>query len=127
MAPRAITKPNQATAFPNGIVGVVSAVELYSVAEAKRRMGFGTTAWNQLREHGLPLLKCGHKYFVLGKHIMNVVEQMAAGASKAAESEPRQPEKSRTRLVQRGQSAEKPQGNERAPRRIAGRKKRTDN
>jgi hypothetical protein len=55
--------------------GVISAVELYSLPEAKRRLRLGRHSFRALRQAGLQILRVGRCHFVSGQELIDVIKR----------------------------------------------------
>ena len=66
------------------IPGVISAIELYTLPEAKRRLRLGRHTFRQLRSAGLNLLKIGRCYYVDGGELIATMKKIGSA------NEPRQ-------------------------------------
>ncbi len=49
---------------------------LYTVSEAKRRLGFGDWAWRQLTRKGLEVIRTSNRAFVLGSDLINTLAKL---------------------------------------------------
>ena len=63
--------------------GVISALEVYSVAEFRKRMGFGDFSFRKLRAAGLPIVEFGKKRIVRGKDWLEFLDKQAAVSTPA--------------------------------------------
>ncbi|MBI1900915.1 MAG: hypothetical protein HYS13_07360 [Planctomycetia bacterium] len=64
--------------------GVISASEVYTLAEFKRRAALGDYALRQARRQGLRIIAVGKKQFVTGRDFLDFI---ARAAAQQAESE----------------------------------------
>lgn len=62
--------------------GVIRADELYTVAEARRRLGLKDWAWRHARRKGLRTVKIGRAAFVRGSAILDFVDRQSDDVSK---------------------------------------------
>ena len=65
---------SQPAQLPNS-VGVISANAAYSLDQVKARLGLGTAALRTARRKGLIVRRVGRKSFVLGKDLLNYLEE----------------------------------------------------
>jgi hypothetical protein len=56
--------------------GVVSLQELYTVEEAKARMGWTESAFRSAKRQGLKLLMCGKRRYVTGTEILRFLASL---------------------------------------------------
>ena len=56
------------------VPGVISIHEVYTLAEAKRRLGFTEAALRAAKRRGLVLLPCGKRKFVAGAEIIRFLQ-----------------------------------------------------
>jgi hypothetical protein len=66
--------------------GVISANELYTLDELKRRMGLEHRAWLSLKKKGLRFSKVGRKSFILGRHVIEILEKDAQSCHESKSS-----------------------------------------
>ena len=64
----------------SALPGVVSLHEIYTIAEARRRLGWTESAMRAARRRGLKLLTCGKRRYVTGQEILRFMEQINPGA-----------------------------------------------
>ena len=57
--------------------GYISAVEIYRLAEAKRRLNMGRHSFHLLRQQGLPILKVGRNCYCEGAAILEALKRAA--------------------------------------------------
>ena len=58
--------------------GVISALEIYTLCEAKRRSRLGRQSFRELRRAGLPIYRLGHGFFVEGAALIAAIKKIAA-------------------------------------------------
>jgi hypothetical protein len=58
--------------------GVISSLEVYTIEEAKVRLGWSDSALRAAKRKGLRLLACGKRRYVSGKEVIRFLENMAA-------------------------------------------------
>ena len=58
-------------------LGHISADQMYTLDEIKRRLGLGVAAMRQARRNGLAVRYIGRRGYVLGKDILAYVESSA--------------------------------------------------
>lgn len=63
--------------------GVIDPGHLYEQTEAQRRLRLGDTSWKRLLKAGLPVVRHGHRSYVLGSDLIDVLmsRRDAAGAT----------------------------------------------
>lgn len=59
--------------------GVVSLQDIYTITEARRRLGWSESALRAARRRGLKLLTCGKRRYVTGQEILRFLEQINSG------------------------------------------------
>lgn len=60
--------------------GVISLHEIYTLREARGRLGWTESALRSARRGGLKFLVCGKRRYVTGQEILRFLEQLNAGA-----------------------------------------------
>ena len=60
-------------------LGVVSVHELYTLQEARRRLGWTESSMRSARRRGLKLLSCGKRKYITGKEILRFMESESQG------------------------------------------------
>ncbi|MGC3967579.1 MAG: hypothetical protein QM775_09480 [Pirellulales bacterium] len=60
-------------------VGRIAAGELYTAAEAKRRLGLGDWAWRKLRRLGLSVIYVSGRAYVLGDDLIEFFRARGSG------------------------------------------------
>jgi hypothetical protein len=68
---------NKSTTIEQGCPGVISTHELYTIAEAKRRLGWSDSAYRAAKRRGLTVLACGKRRYVTGLSILKFLESGA--------------------------------------------------
>ena len=58
-------------------LGPVRADELYPLPVLKALMGLGAEGWSDLRKKGIKTVKSGHRTYVLGEHVIEVMRRLA--------------------------------------------------
>jgi hypothetical protein len=56
--------------------GVISAVEIYTIEEAKARLGWTDSALRAAKRRGLQLLACGKRRYVAGEEIVRFLKSL---------------------------------------------------
>ena len=64
---------NQSAQFPR-YPGVISTVEIYTLAEAKARLGWSDSAFRAAKRRGLAVLPCGKRRYVTGLALLKFLE-----------------------------------------------------
>ncbi len=57
--------------------GVISVLELYTLDEAKRRLGWTDASLRSARRRGLTLIKCGKRKYLSGRDLMRFLNSQA--------------------------------------------------
>jgi hypothetical protein len=60
------------------VPGVISAIEIYTLCEAKRRSRLGRQSIKELRAAGLEVFHVGHSFFVEGSALIAAIKKIAA-------------------------------------------------
>jgi hypothetical protein len=66
----------------NNSPGYISANEIYRLAEAKRRMGFGRTSFRELRAAGLKVLVVGRNSYINGADLIDLLNRIGSNNEK---------------------------------------------
>ena len=61
-------------------VGVISTLELYTLAEAKARLGWTDSAFRAAKRRGLQLLACGKRRYVAGDEIVRFLKSLSTAS-----------------------------------------------
>jgi hypothetical protein len=64
-----------------GYPKVISVLELYGIEEAKRRLGWTTSAFRAAKRRGLRVLVCGKRRYVTGREVLRFLEAQQEGDS----------------------------------------------
>lgn len=65
---------NKPTGTEQAYPGVISMHELYTLTEAKRRLGWSESAFRAARRRGLAVLACGKRRYVTGGSLFRFLE-----------------------------------------------------
>jgi hypothetical protein len=68
-----VAKPHSATNAP--CTGVFATNEVYSIEEAKRRLGWSDSAMRAAKRRGLSLLRSGKRRYVTGQEILRFLQE----------------------------------------------------
>jgi hypothetical protein len=61
-------------------LGVISSLEVYTLAEAKARLGWTDSALRAAKRRGLQLLACGKRRYVSGEEIVRFLKSLPTTA-----------------------------------------------
>jgi hypothetical protein len=67
-----------------GYPAVISVLEVYGIEEAKRRLGWTTSAFRAAKRRGLRVLTCGKRRYVTGRAVIRFLEAQQDNASPPA-------------------------------------------
>jgi hypothetical protein len=56
--------------------GIISVLEIYTVEEAKARLGWTDSALRSAKRKGLTLIACGKRRYVTGREILRFLESL---------------------------------------------------
>lgn len=71
---RDLSRVSQENSWPTPSLGTISINEIYSVSEAKARLGWTDSALRAAKRRGLRLLACGKRRYVTGEEIRRFLE-----------------------------------------------------
>jgi hypothetical protein len=59
--------------------GVIEPGRLYRAQEARDRLRLGATSWRELRKKGLPVIRQGRQFYVLGDDLLRLFSEQREG------------------------------------------------
>ena len=62
-------------------LGVISILEVYTIAEAKSRLRWSDSALRAAKRRGLQLMTCGKRRYVAGKEILRFLQSQSSQAT----------------------------------------------
>jgi hypothetical protein len=63
----------------NSKPGIIEPGKLYRAQEARDRLRLGATSWRELRARGLPVIRQGRQFYVLGDDLLRLFSEQREG------------------------------------------------